>query len=199
VAPKRNTGSLWYLVVVGTAAVILVIGLIALQPHGDPLTFFIRGAALLGYLAVFLSILSSATMKQMHRVFGRPFVKMHHVLTVTGLILMTLHPLGVALDWKSPQVLLPRFDSWSIFLQWGGPPAWYLVGLASLAAVLRKTIGKHWRVVHFLNYVAFLLGTVHAIKIGTDLQRGVVRAALVILALVVVATFIQKRFRKHGH
>lgn len=168
----------------------------SLRPSGSPLNWFIRGTALLGYLAVFLSIISSAYMKQIYRIFGRSFIKVHHILSVAGLILVTLHPLGEALRSTSFRVFLPRFDSWRVFLQLGGRPAWYLIVAASLAAVLRKTIGKNWRVVHFLNYVAFSLGTAHAIMIGTELQHAVSRAVAVILAAVVVATFIQKRLQR---
>ena len=134
-------------------------------------------------------------MRQVYRVFGRPFIKVHHILSVTGLVLVTLHLFGVAVDAVSPSVFLPRFDSWVAFLELGGCPAWYLIAVASLVAVLRKTIGRNWRAIHFLNYVAFLLATVHAIMIGTDFQHTIVKAVPVALALVLVAIFIHKRRR----
>jgi DMSO/TMAO reductase YedYZ heme-binding membrane subunit len=59
--------------------------------------------------------------------------------------------------------LLPRFDSLCIFLQQGGPPTLYLFVVASLAAALRKPIGKGRRAIHILSYLAFLLATVHTI------------------------------------
>jgi DMSO/TMAO reductase YedYZ heme-binding membrane subunit len=149
----------------------------------------------MGYLAIFLSIVSSAYVRQVYRVFGRPFIKIHHILSVTGLTLVTLHPLGAAIDAASPSVFLPRFDSWVVFLGLGGRPAWYLIAAASLAAVLRRAIGRNWRAIHFLNYAAFWLGTVHAIMIGTDFQHTIVKAVSVALALVVVVIFIQRRRR----
>ena len=173
---------------------LLISSLIALQPYGTPLNRVIRGAAMMGYLATFLAIVSSAYMRQMARVFGRPFIRVHHILSVTGLVLLTLHPLGVALDSATLRVFLPRFDSLPVFLQLGGRPAWYFIVAASLAAVLRKTF-KNWRVVHFLNYVAFLLATVHANMLGTDLQHAIVKAISVAMALVIVAIFIQKRLQ----
>ncbi|MFB0537357.1 MAG: ferric reductase [Anaerolineae bacterium] len=192
-ARMSKSGKTWYLILIGIVALILVSGLISLRPCGTPLNWLIRGAALMGYLAIFLSVLSSAYMRQIYRIFGRPFVKVHHVLSVTGLVLVTLHPLGAAIDAGSLKVFLPKFDSWGIFLQLGGRPAWYLIAAASPAAVLRKTIGRTWRTIHFLNYLAFLLVTVHAIMIGTDLQHTIVKAVSVALALVVVVIFIQKR------
>lgn len=185
----------WYLVLVGTVTLILVSILISLRPYGTPLNWLIRGAALMGYLAIFLSVVSSAYMRQMSRIFGRPFIKVHHILTMTGLVLVTLHPLGAAIDAGSLSLFLPRFDSLVAFLEWGGRPAWYLITAASLAAVLRKSIGRNWRTVHLLNYVAFLLVTIHANMLGTDLQHTIVKAVSVALALVVVVIFIQKRRR----
>jgi sulfoxide reductase heme-binding subunit YedZ len=194
-ARMKKSGKTWYLVLIGVVALILVSGLISLRPYGTPLNWLIRGAALMGYLAVFLSAVSSAYMRQVIRLFGRPFVKVHHVLSVTGLALVTLHPLGVAINAGSLSVFLPRFDSWVVFLELGGRPAWYLIAAASLAAVLRKSIGRNWRTVHLLNYVAFLLGTVHAVMIGTDFQHTIAKAVSVALALVIVVIFIQKRRR----
>jgi sulfoxide reductase heme-binding subunit YedZ len=190
--PNRSRKT-WYLVLVGIVALILVSGLISLQPYGSPLNWLIRGTALMGYMAIFLSAVSSAYMRPVYRFFGRPFIKVHHILSVTGLVLVTLHPFGVAIAAASPGVFLPRFDSWVTFLELGGRPAWYLIAVASLAAALRRAIGRNWRGIHFLNYVAFLLATVHAIMIGTDLQYTIVKLVAVALALVIVVIFIQKR------
>jgi len=189
----RKTG---YFALTGLLALVLVSGLISLQPYGSPLNWITRGAALLGYLAIFLAIVSSAYMRQLVRFFGRPFVQVHHMLSVTGLILITLHPLSAAWSSTSLRVLLPRFDSWRVFLQLGGRPAWYLIAAAALTAALRSVIGRRWRAIHLLNYVAFLLGTVHAILIGTDFQQPVIKAVAITMAIVVIATLIQKRFQR---
>jgi uncharacterized membrane protein len=84
----RKNRRIWYLALAGLVALILVSGLVASQPYGTPLNWFIRGAASLGYLAVFATIVSSAYMPQLVRFFGRPFIKVHHILSVTGLVLI---------------------------------------------------------------------------------------------------------------
>jgi sulfoxide reductase heme-binding subunit YedZ len=185
----------WYLILVGIIALIIVGGLIALRPFGTPLNWIIRGSATMGYLAVFLAIVSSAYMRQMVRIFGRPFIRVHHILSVTGLILITLHPLGVAWNSGSLLAFLPKFDSLTVFLQLGGRPAWYLIVAASLAALLRRTF-KSWRAIHFLNYVAFWLATAHAVMIGTDFQHTIMKVLAVVMSLVIVAIFIQKRLQQ---
>ena len=198
---KSNLRGIHYLILIGIAAAILTGGLISLQPGSSVLNWLIRGAALLGYLAIYLSILSSAYVRQLVRLFGRPFIQVHHILSIAGLVLIALHPLGVALDWNSPGILLPRFDSLRIFLQWGGPPALYLIIVASLAAALRKPIGKGWRAIHILSYLAFLLATVHATLLGTEFtgnapQHIVAKIVAIALAISVIATLVHKRLQQ---
>ena len=119
---KRRARNTWYLALVGIAASILVIGLLALEPETDPIRWIIRGPALLGYLFVFLSITSSAFVRQLTRFLGRPFIQVHHVLSVAGLVMVTLHPLGFAWLSRSLRVLFPSsalgLRSWSGADQW---------------------------------------------------------------------------------
>jgi len=190
---KTNPQRLWYLVLVGVVAVLLVIVAQALIPAGSPLNAVTRGAAMLGYLAVFLASLSSIYLRELVRFFGRPFIQVHHMVSVTGLVLILIHPLTVAWERRSMVVFVPATDSWASFLRTGGRPALYLIAIAVLAAVLRKRWARGWRVVHYLNYVAFLLATAHAALLGTDFQHPVAKAVLIVMALVIVAVFIRRR------
>ncbi|HET89754.1 MAG TPA: ferric reductase [Chloroflexi bacterium] len=191
----KNSGNLWYLVLIGVAGLAAVVGLVAARPEGRPLDWGIRGTALLGYGAVFLAILSAAYMRPLVKFFGQSFVKIHHIFSLTGLVLVTLHPLGVAVNAASVSVFWPKFDSLTVFLELGGRPAWYLIVVASVVAALRRTVGKNWRTIHGLNYVAFWLGTAHAIMIGTDFQSALARIMSSAMALVVVGVLVQKRRR----
>ena len=112
---RKPNRRIWYLALAALVALLLVSGLVALQPYGTPLNVFIRGAASLGYLAIFAAIVSSAYMPQLVRFFGRPFIKVHHILSVTGLVLIALHPVGVAIDSRDPRVFLPRFARWDAY------------------------------------------------------------------------------------
>ncbi len=189
----KNADNWRYLILIGVVGLALVIGLILARPEGRPIDWGIRGTAVLGYGAVFLSILSSAYMRALVRFFGQSFIKIHHIFSLTGLALVTLHPLGVAINAASVSVFWPKFDSLTVFLELGGRPAWYLIVVASVAAALRRTVGKRWRTIHWLNYVAFWLGTAHAVMIGTDFQAAVARIVALVMALVVVAVLVQKR------
>jgi DMSO/TMAO reductase YedYZ heme-binding membrane subunit len=174
----------------------LVIVLLLLQPPPAPAYWIIRGAALLGYLTIFLAIVSSAYMPQLVRFFGRPFIKVHHVASITALVAMMVHPLSLAWENGTLSVFVPRFDSLRVFLTFAGRVVWPLVGIAALAAWLRKPIGKNWRLIHYLNYLAFWLVTAHAILIGSSFQFLTMRVIAVVLAVVTITVLVQKRLPK---
>ena len=153
----------------------------------------IRTAGLMGYSCVFGAILSSAYVKELVRFFGRSFVKVHHMMSITGLVLITLHPLMVAWNLLSLRLWVPSTQSWHAFFAYGGSVAWYLIGVAALVAAVRKRIGKHWKLLHTLNYVAFCLATVHGWLIGTNVQGPVMRVLFALLALIVLGVLVQRR------
>lgn len=192
-----RSGKIWYLALIGVVALLLVVALISFRSNPNPLNWFIRGAALLGYLAVFLAVLASAYTRQMIKLFGRSFVQVHHILAVSGLILATLHPLAVAWDTASPSVFVPTPSSWKAFFTNGGRPAWYLIGIASLAGLLRTRIGRNWRLIHYLNYLVFGLATVHAVLSGEDFQLTVLRGIPIVAAAIVLAVFVHKRVQAY--
>jgi DMSO/TMAO reductase YedYZ heme-binding membrane subunit len=76
---------------------------------------------------------------------------------------------------------------------WGGPPAYWLIWIAVVAAALRMSLGARWRMLHWLNYLAFLLATAHALMIGSDFERPLLRWGATGMALVVIAVFFRKR------
>jgi sulfoxide reductase heme-binding subunit YedZ len=186
-------GRFEYLGAIVLVAAVLVFFLQFSQPAAAPINWVIRVAALLGYFCIFGAIVASATMRQMVRLFGRPFIKVHHTLSIAGLVLATIHPLAVAWQVLSLKVFIPAVDSWYTFFALGGRPAWYLLGIGSLVAVLRGVIGKNWKLLHYLNYVAFWLATIHGVLIGADVQNWAMRAVFGAMALSALGIFVQKR------
>ena len=186
----------WPLVLGWAVALVVIGGTVALQPNVTPLRWAIRTCALMGYLGVFLAVVSSAYMRPLVRYFGRPFVQTHHALSVTSLVLITLHPLAVAWSFGTLNVFVPIFDSWRVFLSWGGRVAWYLLAVSALAALLRARFRKLWRAVHRLNYLAFFLATAHAILRGTDFQSVILKVLAIAMAIVVAVTLIQKQLQR---
>ncbi len=90
------------------AALSIVAIVISLDIYDFPRYTIIRGAALLGYLAVFLASLSSSFMRELTRFFGRPFIRIHHIIAVTGLVVLAVHALYNAWYSETLGVFIPN-------------------------------------------------------------------------------------------
>lgn len=108
-------------------------------------------------------------------------------------MLLTLHPLAAAIRAQSAGVFVPDLSSPLEFVRWGGRPAWYLLLVAAAVAVFRSRVGAGWRWLHLLTYVAFWLGTAHAILLGANFQGPALRVLGIALALVMLAVLVLKR------
>jgi len=183
---RHNNGIFW---AIAGGAVALVAILLAVSASGS--LIFIRAAGLLGYIGLFLAILSSAYLRQLVRLFGRSFLKIHHIISIAGLVLISLHPIGWAIMQRSVTSVLPRFGSWATFWMWAGPPAYDLILIAVVTSFLRRQV-KPWRTLHILNYVAFVMGSVHALLLGSDTRYLLVRIIIGLMLLAVVAVFIKR-------
>lgn len=193
---NRKTKNTWALILCGAVALLLTIGIVALDSLSTPLDGVIRAGALMGYMGVFLAALSSNYMRDLTRFFGRSFIKVHHIVSVTALVALTVHAISIA--WRAGTVatFLPSFASWQLFFSLGGRPAFWILAVTSLTALFRTAIGKNWKVIHWLNYLVFILGTIHAQMIGPNFQHLGVRIVSWIMLAVLISVFVWKRTRK---
>ena len=196
----KRVNRTWLLYVIGVAALVVIGGAVAARQASvgqvQLVGWTVRTCALLGYLCVFVAAVSALYMRDLVRLFGQSFVKTHHAVTVTGLSLLALHGLIVVLNFGA-NVLVPNLGSWRLFFTWGGPIALYLIGIASLTALYRtKSLREQWRYLHWLNYLAFLLATTHAILLGSEFQSTAMKVVPILLALALVAAFVFKRLQR---
>ncbi len=187
-----------YLAALGLVLLIIAVLLDLNVPDRGTLNIIIRITALTAYWIVFLSIISSHYMRELVRYFGQSFVKIHHMGTITALILMIVHPVAVAIRAGSLDVFVPVLDSWYDFLFFGGRQALYLFLLAALAAWLRKTWKSTWRPLHWLTYLAFWFATAHGIMIGENLGTPLLQAISIAMAGATVAVFALKRIGRQA-
>lgn len=190
---RSRRRSLWWLAPVPLVLLGVVGLLLALAPPGTPLYGAVRAMGLLGYGGVFVSALSSLYVAELARFFGRPFLRLHHTLALSSLGCLTLHPLFYALYLGDLRALVPDLSSWRMFWTFAGRPALVLLAIAALAGFRRAALGRRWRLVHWLTYVAFWMATVHALLLGTDLTRVAARATALAMALAILAAFVAKR------
>jgi predicted ferric reductase len=179
-----------YLVVL---ALTVVIAAVLLTLAGTPGLYGIaRGTALVGYQFVVLSVVSSAFVRPLVRTYRKPFIKLHHWVSITGLTLLVLHPILLVIVTRSPSLLTAAYTTGEFF-RYAGSPALSALAIAAVAAILKSRIVKVWRYVHWLNYVALLLGTVHAVLIGTSVAMlPWLRWLFVLLAAAGVAVYIKR-------
>ncbi|MBN1135167.1 MAG: hypothetical protein JXM73_01185 [Anaerolineae bacterium] len=183
----------WYAAWTAFGILLVASALVVLRTEGTLMRWIVRDLALLGYIVVFIAIVSSYYKREIMTIFGRGFVDAHHILTVTGAVLLTLHPIGVALDEMNLAVFIPAL--WPLYdlLRYGGRLAWYILAVAALSAVWRKKIGRRWRAVHDFNYLAFTLGTVHANLLGHNFRDLPVRLVSIAMLTIVAVLFVRQR------
>jgi DMSO/TMAO reductase YedYZ heme-binding membrane subunit len=162
-----------------------------LQTPEEPIEMIRRFAGTFGYLTIFFAIVSSEYITKIKKLAGLPFMKAHHNLARIGVFLILIHPLTFILEGQSIRIISP-FYSMSIFINLFGRPALYLFLLAAGIALYRKKY-KNWKKIHYLNYLAFLLVSVHAVMIGIDFKLSIMRTLALVMALIVAGVFINKR------
>lgn len=182
-------------VLIPTAVGLLVLLILyTLYRTPGPLSWsLVRAAALFGYGTLFLVIVSTEYLREMRRLFGKPFLTVHHILAVTALALVIIHPIAVALASRDVTVFVPQFTSLRTFFTLGGRIALYLIFIAVFAALLRACIKSFWRLIHWLNYVAFALAFVHSWLLGTNISTSALRFIWPVMAGLVLLIWVHKR------
>lgn len=173
---------------------VLILVLFLLTPFTDGFNFVIRFGALFGFTSMFIATMMTPFVVQLYKIFGKSFVKMHHIYSIAGLILITLHPVAFAIFRLDITVFLPDFSSWYGFWSLGGRLALLLIYIAVIGALLRKKFMKNWRYIHALNYVALFLAYVHGILIGSDFQN---LGILIIFTIMIILSFSVLIFKRY--
>ena len=144
----------------GIIAFLLIISgvVVMINPSPSPFTSGIRFAGLAGFILLAVASIMIAWSREIYRNFGTSFVNFHHIFAVSGLVMITLHPVLLAIRLMNVSVFLLRFDSFQEFLLIAGRPALFLIYIAVTGVLLRRFIPMYWREVHALIWIALLLG-----------------------------------------
>jgi predicted ferric reductase len=184
----------------GIVALAVIIALLFLSSAGEEelAHLAVRFFGLYGYLFLSVATLTTPFLKEVTQAFGKPFLKVHHSFSILGIIFITLHPVFNAIERLSLSVFVPRFDSWDLFWRLAGRPAFIILYVAVLAAILRMKAPKYWRAFHALMYVVLLFGIVHANLIGDDFENLGIMLIFNALFLASLASFALKRYRNYS-
>lgn len=191
---KRN-GFIILAAIAALYAVMVVI--VFLTGYRNTSSLLSRLFAMLGITSMFIASIMSAFLKQVYKAFGTPFIKMHHVFAIAGLVLITLHPVYMAINWANPLIFLPDFSSWYDFWRLAGRPALILIYVALAGVLLKKILKKSWRILHALNYIALFFGVVHAFLLANmDYQNPAILVIYAVMMGVTIAALVYKRVQK---
>lgn len=174
---------------------IIFIAVLLLQVFSFPsntFNFFIRLFALWGYICLAIAAMMTPFLKEIYKMLGRPFLKVHHIFAFSGLALITLHPAFIAIQGRTLAVFIPQFASWYDFWLFAGRPALIILYLALISVLFRRKF-KPWRIIHALMYLMLTFGFVHAVLIGTDFDNIGILIIYSILFTGTIASFVAKR------
>lgn len=163
-------------------------------PSNTTYNWFIRLFGLYGFIFLALASMMSPFLTELYKIFGKPFLKLHHFCAIAGLALITLHPILLAIERNSLLVFLPNFDSFLMFWTLAGRPSLILIYIALVGVLFKKKL-KYWRGTHAIMYIALLMGYVHGVLIGTDFQNPVIFVLFSILFGMTVVTMVWRRYQ----
>ena len=150
--------------VVAVLVLSLIITLIALfTPYTHGLELMVRLFALWGFLMLAIATMMTPYLKQIYQLFGKPFIKIHHIFAILGIAFITAHPIAFAIETMNILVFVPNFSSWILFWSLAGRPALILFYIALVGVLLRTKIKTHWRAIHAIMYIVLIFGFVHTI------------------------------------
>jgi len=174
----------------------LAISLIALDMDTtNAMDASIRLLALNGYFALSVAAILTPFIKEVTLFFKKSFIKVHHYFAAAGLLMITFHPIAVAILFANPGILLPNFASLSTFLFYGGSISLIAIYTAFGAVLLRRKVVAYWRYLHALMYVALFFGVVHANLWGRDFENSFIVVIYDGLFAVAIAAFVLKRWQ----
>lgn len=186
----------WFFVAAIVLLFVLVTSLVLLMPWTNPIDTLVRLFALYGYIELSLATMVTPFLKEVTLLLGRPFIKIHHFFSLSGTVLVTLHPVTYAIQKLNITFFLPHFDSLQIFFFWGGDYAIILLFLVLISGSLRRKM-KYWKSFHVLSIVALLLGIVHGSLRNVDFQNIEISFIFDLLFLGALLAFALKRYNIH--
>ena len=193
--PKRKISHLGIAILTLIVLLFVVTTIIyAMTPSNTIFNWFIRLFGLYGFIFLVIASIMSSFLVEINKIFGKPFLKLHHIAAALGLSLITLHPILLAIESNSLLIFLPNFESWFMFWVLAGRPSLIIIYLAFFGILFKKKL-KYWRGTHALMYIALLMGYVHGMLIGTDFKNPVLLILFSILFALTVIAFVMRRYQ----
>jgi DMSO/TMAO reductase YedYZ heme-binding membrane subunit len=118
------------------------------------------------------------------RVLGRrvtlpKLLDLHRFLGGLSVVFVAVHMLGLVFDstvhFGIAELLVPMASEYEPGAVAWGVVAFYLLVAVEVTSLLRSSVGENlWRKVHYGGFAVFLFGTIHGLKVGTDVENPLI-------------------------
>ena len=115
------------------------------------------------------------------RISGPRLLDLHRFIGGLSVVFVAVHILGLRLHryedihFGFKDIFVPMASSWHPGAVAYGIVAMYLLIAVEITSLLRRKLpASLWRRLHYTGFVVFLLGSIHALKVGTDVQNPVI-------------------------
>ena len=133
------------------------------------------------------------------RISGPRLLDLHRFVGGLSVVFVLVHILALRLhqfedlDFSFKELLVPMASDWHPGAVAYGIVAFYLLIAVELTSLLRRRISSSlWRRVHYGGFVVFLLGSIHALKVGTDVQNPVIWWPSAVLCAAIVGMAVTR-------
>jgi predicted ferric reductase len=189
-------GKKGYLFLAGTVTFTVIVSLFSYYiAYEHAFELSVRLLALNGFLFLSIAAILTPFIREIKNIFNKPFLQVHHSFAAVGLVLITLHPIVLAIQTLNPAIFLPNTSSIYSFFLGGGRQALIIIYIAVASVLIRRKIPQFWRLMHALIYIALFFGIVHANLLGTDFQNIAITLIYDSLFALVILTFGLKRLQ----
>lgn len=132
--------------------------------------------------------ISGPRLLDLHRFVGGLSV----VFTIVHILALRLHEFE-DLKFGFKELLVPMASDWHPGAVAYGIVAFYLLIAVELTSLMRRRISASlWRRVHYGGFAVFLLGSIHALKVGTDVQNPVIWWPSAVLCAAIVGLAVTR-------
>lgn len=171
---------------------------------GSLATFLQRSISLIAFQLLAVMILIGLFMEILEKKYGKWALLTHRGIGITSFLLVLLHPFALFVgNFIYRRVIDPFYiftdfcllceTKTEMFITLGRISFW-LFSLVVLVAILRKENWwrENWKYFHKLSYLGFILVSVHAWRLGSDIHSTIYYPVFLICIILVVLASLYK-------
>ncbi len=204
---KTRLATFWILFIFLTLLPFFIVLSNKLLLSGSTVLYLNAVQRILGLLAfnyLFILVILGSNMELSVKLIGAKAYRIHTLLGLAAYTLIFFHPLFYAASFIPFRgfagfisALLPPIveESFDLGLMLGRL-SFVFITLGVIVGYFRARITflrKHWRKLHIINYLTFFMIALHALNVGSDLQRLNFQRVLLYIQIFIVILFIIRR------